>query len=308
MLRVFASGFGVLLATAVVAADNPKDKDTLQGLWQAVEMEANGQKAPDEVAKKFKVWIKADKLVFNPDTENREHTFMLDTKAKPKAMDLTPSDGSTKGKAMPVAIYELDGDKLRICLDKDGNQSKRPTEFKTKAGDGFALLTLKRVDGELTTSDVSGKPLKFKRVEPAKVPAAKDENLPQEPDATRPDDKRPPRIPQNPDGLSRAESYVNPDGTITHVEALPGGLVKVDGKVLSREEFENQRKKLSEYDPSVPRAKLVVKGDRGEQPEEQTAQQQPNNGLPWQVICVVALGVIVTLGLVWVVFRIRRRT
>jgi uncharacterized protein (TIGR03067 family) len=300
MLRVFASGFGVLLATAVVAADNPKDKDNLQGLWQAVEMEASGQKAPDEVAKKFKVWIKADKLVFNPDTtENREHTFMLDTKAKPKAMDLTPSDGSTKGKPVPAAIYELDGDKLRICLAKDDNQSKRPTEFKTTAGDGFALLTLKRVDGELTTSDVSGKPLKFKRVEPAKVPAAKDENLPQKPDTTRPDDKRPPRIPQNPDGLRRAESYVNPDGTITRVEALPDGRVNDNGKILSREEFENERKKLSEFDPSLPRAKLGVSG---------TAQQQPYNGLPWQVICVVALGVIVTLGLVWVVFRIRRRT
>jgi uncharacterized protein (TIGR03067 family) len=145
MLRVLVSGFGVLLATAVVTADNPKDKDNLQGLWQAVELEANGQKAPDEVAKQFKVLVKGDKIVFNPDTENREHTFTLDTMAKPKAMDLTPSDGPAKGKTLPYAIYELDGDKLRICLDKDGKTGKRPTEFKAAAEDGFALLTLKRV-------------------------------------------------------------------------------------------------------------------------------------------------------------------
>ena len=125
--------------------DGAKDKDALQGLWQAIALEANGEKAPDEATKGFQIRFKGDKLVFSPDTDNREHTFTLDPKSKPKAMDLTPSDGPAKGKKVPCAIYKLDGDTLTICIDKEGKSGKRPTEFKTAAGDGFALLTLERI-------------------------------------------------------------------------------------------------------------------------------------------------------------------
>jgi len=45
---------------------------------------------------------------------------------------------------MPCAIYRLDGDRLSICLDKGGQAKKRPTEFKTTAGDGFVLIVLER--------------------------------------------------------------------------------------------------------------------------------------------------------------------
>ena len=131
------------------AADKPKadakDQDALQGLWQAVELEHQGQKAPDAVVKRFQVRIKGDKLVFGPGTDDREHTFSLDPGVKPKAMDLVPSDGPAKGKRLPCAIYRLDGDTLTICLDKDGEANKRPIAFKTAAEDGFSLLTLKRV-------------------------------------------------------------------------------------------------------------------------------------------------------------------
>jgi uncharacterized protein (TIGR03067 family) len=139
----------VVVVGSVSAADEPapaaKDREALQGLWQAVELEANGQKAPAEAAKAFRIRIQGDKLVFTPDTDKREHTFTLDPKADPKAMDLTPGDGPAKGKKLPCAIYKLDGDKLTICVDKEGEAGKRPTAFKTAAGDGFALLTLERV-------------------------------------------------------------------------------------------------------------------------------------------------------------------
>jgi uncharacterized protein (TIGR03067 family) len=139
----------LLLTTGFVVADEPKagvkDKEALEGLWQAVDLEANGQKAPAEAVKAFQIRIKGDQLVFNPASENRKHTFAIDAAAKPKAMDLTPGDGPAKGQRLPCAIYKLDGDKLTICLDKEGKAGKRPTEFKTAAGDGFALLTLERV-------------------------------------------------------------------------------------------------------------------------------------------------------------------
>jgi uncharacterized protein (TIGR03067 family) len=137
----------LLLAGFVAAADDgaATDKEKIQGLWQAVALEANGQEVPDDATRKFQVRIKGDKLVFNPETDNREHTFVLDPKTKPKAMDLTPGDGPAKGKRLPCAIYKLEGDKLMICLGKEGQGGKRPSEFKTAAGDGFALITLERV-------------------------------------------------------------------------------------------------------------------------------------------------------------------
>ncbi len=139
----------LFLLTGVVAADEPKppakDKEALAGLWQAVELEANGQKAPADAAKAFQLRIKGDKLVFSPTTDNREHAFAIDTTAKPKAMDLTPADGPAKGQKLPCAIYMLDGDKLTLCFDKEWEAGKRPTEFKTAVGDGFALVTLERV-------------------------------------------------------------------------------------------------------------------------------------------------------------------
>ncbi|MBM4069345.1 MAG: TIGR03067 domain-containing protein [Planctomycetes bacterium] len=139
----------LLMAAVVAVADEPKtgakDKEALQGLWQAVELEANGKKAPAEAVKAFQVQFKGDQIVFNPASENRKHAFAIDPASKPKAMDLTAGDGPKKGQKLPCAIYKLEGDKLTICLDKEGEAGKRPTEFKTAAGDGFALLTLERV-------------------------------------------------------------------------------------------------------------------------------------------------------------------
>ena len=98
----------LLLIGLAARADDPpaaaKDKEGLQGLWQAVELEANGKKAPAEAVKAFQIRIKGDAITFNPAAENREHAFALHPDAKPKAMDLTPGDGPAKGKTLPCAI------------------------------------------------------------------------------------------------------------------------------------------------------------------------------------------------------------
>ncbi len=159
-LVILAAGAGALSRTAAeepapkaVAARAPlpkgpaiKDEDRLQGLWQAESLVANGQDAPAEAVKVFQLRFKGSAIAFLPD--NREHAFALDSTAEPKALDLTPGDGKEKGKKLACAIYELDGDTLRICMDKEGTADKRPTEFKAAAGSGLALLVLKRVKEE----------------------------------------------------------------------------------------------------------------------------------------------------------------
>ena len=56
-------------------------------------------------------------------------TVKLDPSAKPKAMDITGTEGPNKGKTI-LAIYELKDDTLRICYDLTGKG--RPAEFMSK--------------------------------------------------------------------------------------------------------------------------------------------------------------------------------
>jgi uncharacterized protein (TIGR03067 family) len=58
-------------------------------------------------------------------------------------MDNTPCEGPAKGKTLS-AIYEMDGDMLRLCFDNDGISENRLTEFKTTPPSGLSLLVLKR--------------------------------------------------------------------------------------------------------------------------------------------------------------------
>jgi uncharacterized protein (TIGR03067 family) len=125
--------------------DAAKDKEHLQGLWQAVSLEANAEKASVDQVNKFQLHFMGDKVVFLPKSDNREHAYDIDPKTKPKSMDITPGDGEKKGQKMSCAIYDLTGDTLMICIDKEGKHGKRPTEFKTMAGDGLVLITLERV-------------------------------------------------------------------------------------------------------------------------------------------------------------------
>ena len=55
----------------------------------------------------------------------------LDPSKSPKAIDVTITEGPSKGAVM-LGIYEFDGDTLKVCFDPEGK--KRPTEFKSPAG------------------------------------------------------------------------------------------------------------------------------------------------------------------------------
>ncbi|HEY2840076.1 MAG TPA: TIGR03067 domain-containing protein [Pirellulales bacterium] len=151
-MRAIPTVFLLTLLAGLAIADEKagdavkaKDQAQLQGLWQAVAMEANGAKAPDDEIQRFQLLFKEGKLTFNPKADNREHAFEIDAAAKPKALDVIPGDGVKKGTKLPCAIYELTGDKLVFCINKEMTGDKRPTQFKTAPGDGMVLITLERV-------------------------------------------------------------------------------------------------------------------------------------------------------------------
>ena len=68
-------------------------------------------------------------------------TITIDPAAKPKAMIVTGVTGPNAGKTFP-AIYEFNGDTLRICYDLSG--AKRPTEFSTTPGTKLYLVDYER--------------------------------------------------------------------------------------------------------------------------------------------------------------------
>lgn len=74
----------------------------------------------------------------NGDSEG-DGTFKVNSKADPKEVDITPSEGP--GDLVLSGIYKLEGKTLTICL----NPKARPEKFETSEDNPQALmLTLKR--------------------------------------------------------------------------------------------------------------------------------------------------------------------
>jgi uncharacterized protein (TIGR03067 family) len=115
--------------------------DGIEGTWLPSTAEIAGKKFPDEVRKTIKLVIKDGKYTVTVGKNVDKGTCKLDPKAKPKALDITGAEGPNKGKKI-LAIYERDGDTLRVCYDLSGKG--RPTEFKTKEDTQLFLVTYKR--------------------------------------------------------------------------------------------------------------------------------------------------------------------
>jgi uncharacterized protein (TIGR03067 family) len=113
----------------------------MEGTWLPVEAELGGQKFPDEVLKTLKLMVSDGKYTVTVGEKIDKGTIKLEPSSKPKAMDVTGTEGPNKGKTFP-AIYELTGDTLRVCYDLEGK--KRPTEFKTVKDTQQFLVTYKR--------------------------------------------------------------------------------------------------------------------------------------------------------------------
>lgn len=123
----------------------PKVASDLQGVWQAVYLEANGQKESAERIQEVQLVIHADRLDVKPDGEGTRTTFKVNAHNTPSTIDLTPLDGPRKGERL-LGIYSLQGGRLQLCINIFGRDpTVRPTGFKTQPGDGFVLATLEQL-------------------------------------------------------------------------------------------------------------------------------------------------------------------
>ncbi len=137
---VFAGALLLVLSNAAHGSD-VADSEAIQGTWLASTAELNGNAFSDEVRKSIKLVLKDDHYTVTVGKQTNEWTMKLNPTAKLKEMDITRSAELHEGKTL-LAIYELDGDTLRICYDLYGKN--RPQEFKTSEKAPALLITYSR--------------------------------------------------------------------------------------------------------------------------------------------------------------------
>jgi uncharacterized protein (TIGR03067 family) len=144
----------VMLVTAgfVAAVDRPAARDLsqakaraveqelrkLQGVWLAISFESRSGKN-EEVGAGLK--IEKDAFALGMGHGMIEGSIVIDPTAQPRSWDFR-----FKVKDEPqiwLCIYELDGDRLRLCV---GDEKKRPSSFPGKSGskEDFGLYVFKR--------------------------------------------------------------------------------------------------------------------------------------------------------------------
>src|SRR5262245_1288930 len=123
------------------AADNveepasKKDLDGLQGSWNLVSAMQDGKALPGDEVKQTTIVISGDTFRFPglaKDATSRAGTFKLDATKDPKEMDTISAE-----KEIKLGIYELDGDRYKVCFAPAGKP--RPNEFASKPGSGSLL-------------------------------------------------------------------------------------------------------------------------------------------------------------------------
>jgi uncharacterized protein (TIGR03067 family) len=72
-------------------------------------------------------------------------TSKIDPTSKPRAIDLTQTEGQGKGKTSR-GIYEVEGDTRKVCIAEAGKE--RPTTFSSPADSGHILAVFKRLKKE----------------------------------------------------------------------------------------------------------------------------------------------------------------
>jgi uncharacterized protein (TIGR03067 family) len=152
-------GLPLLLAAAIgcqsvetPAAPGSMSPSELEGTWVVVSSEANGHKGPDDPADPRGV----STVVFHGDQEVARRggevwatfNFTVDPSKRPKTLDETLVKGVGDAKKFEgkksLAIYELNGDTLKVCWTVYGAERERPAEFATAPGSHLLLDVCKR--------------------------------------------------------------------------------------------------------------------------------------------------------------------
>jgi uncharacterized protein (TIGR03067 family) len=118
------------------------DLKKLQGTWQCVAMEREGDPVPTEALKGSTATYEDDRITLTRDGDVfRRGIVTLDPSKSPKRVNTWDLNGPYEDQTVP-GIYEIDGDTLKLCFSRPG--AERPALFTTKEGSGTLYCVYKR--------------------------------------------------------------------------------------------------------------------------------------------------------------------
>ncbi len=136
----------------------------LEGTWEFAALEIDGGTMPPDSLSASRLLIDGDRFRMESPEANYEGVFNIDVEAEPHGIDIEFVAGPEAGNTNH-GIFRIAGDRLEICLDVNGKP--RPTAFRTAAGSGHALETLRRASSARPAEVTGGTP------PPAQTAAAK---------------------------------------------------------------------------------------------------------------------------------------
>src|SRR5262249_3394188 len=123
-----------------------KARDRLQGTWDVVAMEHDGERTANKEVKDLQMIFTGKKMTLNKgDKASFDSLYKVDPTKNPKTIDIKFLMGPDEGKTFK-GIYTLKGDRLVICWSESG--TKRPTSLTTKPKSSRTLYILKRAKAE----------------------------------------------------------------------------------------------------------------------------------------------------------------
>jgi uncharacterized protein (TIGR03067 family) len=139
---------GLLLAAGPVPKEDEakKEVEKLQGKWQCISVEAEGQTLPGDVVKIWALTFKNDLITLSlGDEAGWKGKFTLDPSKKPKAIDVTlmEIDGKMVEEKVVLGIYEVDKNGLKL-IARAARVKERPAEFVTKKDTEDMLFKCKK--------------------------------------------------------------------------------------------------------------------------------------------------------------------
>ena len=163
---VRAAGFRLADAQSVVARQSGfaswpalsrhvEQLHSLQGDWRFESLEIDGAAVPAGALTRSRLLFDGDRFRMESPEGNYEGMFALDVDARPPQIDIEFIEGPEAG-TLCYGLYELDGDRLTLCLGVAG--ASRPTGFATRPGSGHALERLRRASAGRPANVTGGTP------------------------------------------------------------------------------------------------------------------------------------------------------